>query len=252
VTVTFSDQVRSLVQRQGSTAEDDLLFQPLTSYSQHQTANPGARPAATFHVVLAGTIEAFHKPFSRVDVALAHAYRQHRREPPIHECAAWRLARSLGGEVEEIVAPTVMRHLHGEWGSLASRWYGDAATIKPMLQRPDQCLAAAFFDSLIAQQDRHLGNIRWDDGKQHLGLFDHGYAFADPGATLNESAFVAWRWQQGKEALGQWEHDALIDLLGSHDLHGMTEFLQSRRANALEDRARRMLQSGRILVLGDF
>jgi hypothetical protein len=38
------------------------------------------------------------------------------------------------------------------------------------------CLPAAFFDSLIAQQDRQPGNWRWDDNR--LTLIDHGYAFA--------------------------------------------------------------------------
>jgi hypothetical protein len=78
----------------------------------------------------------------------------------------------------------VLRAYAGEDGALslqASGWPGDPAPT----QNPTWCLPAAFFDSLIAQQDRHSGNWRWDGNR--LTLIDHGYAFALPGLILNHS-----------------------------------------------------------------
>ena len=56
---------------------------------------------------------------------------------------------------------------------------------------PDDCIAAAFFDSLIGQQDRHRGNYRWDATNEKLGLIDRGFAFAHaPDQYFNRSVFV--------------------------------------------------------------
>jgi hypothetical protein len=121
-----------------------------------------------------------------------------------------------------------------------------------MIHRPDQSLAAAFFDSLIAQQDRHMGNFRWDSATQHLGLFDHGLAFALPGNEFNASCFVEWRWNTGRQALEQWELDALTALVRSHDLHGLTTMLRPDRATRLEERAHQMARLGSILPLKAF
>lgn len=251
--MSYSDQVQRLVDRQGSVVENDLLNLQITSYTQHQTAHPGAAPEQTFHVTLDWTIEAFHKPFKFVNVALAGQFDQHHREPPINDCVAWRLAHAIGGTPEEIVAPTVMRFHDPEgWGGLSKKWRGVGQTMEPMLKRPDQSRATAFFDCLIGQQDRHFGNIRWDDTNQHLGLFDHGFAFAVPGHRFNHSAFVQWRWGQGQQALDQWEKDALDELLQSHDLHGLADFLRDLRAEALEERAKRMLAGGEILPFREF
>lgn len=253
--VSYNDQVRRLLDRQGSIAENDLIHLPIVSYAQHQTPNPGAAPEQTFHVVLGSNwqIEAFHKPFGRVNVALAGQFNQHHREPPINDCAAWRLAHEIGGIIEEIVAPTVMRfHPNEGWGGLSKKWHGQGQTSEPMIQRPDQAKATAFFDSLVGQQDRHFGNIRWDQANHHLGLFDHGFSFAVPGQRFNHSKFVEWRWNQGTEGLENWEEDALVQLRKSHDLHGLADFLRAERAQALESRAQRMLASGSILRLGEF
>ena len=117
---------------------------------------------------------------------------------------------------------------------------------------PPQCRAAAFFDCVVAQQDRHLGNLRWDAATRRLGLYDHGYAFALPGDYLNASVFVDWRHGQGQPHLEQWERDTLDQLLGSGDLLGVGDMLPSDRADALEDRARRMRQVDEVLTAGQF
>jgi hypothetical protein len=118
---------------------------------------------------------------------------------------------------------------------------------------PDDCLAAAFFDSLIGQQDRHRGNYRRDAGNEKLGLIDHGYAFAHlPDQYFNRSVFVEWRWDAARGDLTEAEREALEGLLASGDLHGLERFLLPEEAEALASRAKRMLERGAILDLGEF
>jgi hypothetical protein len=126
-------------------------------------------------------------------------------------------------------------------------------------KRTNQCCggpiwtkAVGFFDALIAQQDRHLGNMRWDSGSQRLGLFDHGYAFAVPGDYFNHSAFVEWRWNAGQQRLDAWEVAALQGLLNSYELHAVAPMLAPHRAQRLEERAQLMLASGAILARGQW
>jgi hypothetical protein len=249
--MSYQTQAQAIIDRQGSLVENDLIYLEITSYQQHQTMHPGAKPAATYHVVLEGRVEAFHKPFVNSNVPLADFYGHHRLEPSIHECVAWRLAHALGAPLDDIVAPTVMRDHEGNWGSLSLRQAGyGGSTIDPQVGNPSQSLAAAFFDSLIGQQDRHAGNLRWDAATTHLGLFDHGYCFANPGDLFNQSMFVRWRWDIGQEALQSWEVAALRDLLDSHDHLGMADFLRPGRLRNLLARAALILSAGVILGEG--
>jgi len=93
----------------------------------------------------------------------------------------------------DVVAPTVLREINGEAGSLSAQQFGAPNDSRPFLQAAALAGTAAFMDSLVAQQDRHGGNARWDDGNQKLGLIDHGYTFALPGHRLNAAWFVDWR-----------------------------------------------------------
>jgi hypothetical protein len=247
---SFQDRVAALVARQGTPAEDHLLGEQIVSYQPHGTAQPGVN--RVLHVGLESGREAFHKPFSGIDVPTAMHYGHHPDEVPLNECAAWRLAHALGHPVSRLVAPCVLRAHEGEAGSLSGRKYGLPCSDEPFRRAPDDCLAAAFFDSLIAQQDRHRGNYRWDSGVQELGLIDHGYSFAVPGQLFNHSAFVAWRRATTRETLVVWERDALQRLLASTDLHGLRLFLEDHRAEAVARRADRMLQTGTILGPGQF
>jgi hypothetical protein len=109
-------------------------------------------------------------------------------------CAAWRLAHRLGPPYSRLVAPCVLREHEGEAGALSARQYGLSLTPAPFERVPEDCFAAAFFDSLIAQQDRHRGNYRWDPENDKLGLIDHGFSFAhQPDQFFNRSVFVTWR-----------------------------------------------------------
>jgi DNA-binding XRE family transcriptional regulator len=157
-----------------------------------------------------------------VHVANAIAYGQTDETPPLHEAVSWRLAVALGPPWDEIVVPCVLREYASEDGSLSLRAIGWPRDTAPTLN-PTWCLPAAFFDSLIAQQDRHDGNWRWD-GNQ-LTLIDHGYTFALPRAILNYSDFVAARHGRGAASLLTEEHDGLDRLLSDSDLLGMARFL---------------------------
>jgi hypothetical protein len=211
------------------------------------TTSPGVN--ATKQLELAGGAIVFHKPFSGVHVANAIAYGQTDETPPLHEAVSWRLAVALGPPWDEIVVPCVLREYAGEDGSLSLRAIGWPRDTAPTLN-PTWCLPAAFFDSLIAQQDRHDGNWRWD-GNQ-LTLIDHGYSFALPRAILNYSDFVAARHRHGAASLLTEEREALTRLLNDSDLLGMAQFLVPARAQALADRAQLMLHRGEILRPSEF
>lgn len=244
------DPLAELRGRQGATAvEHDLLTSGVQVYSPIVTT-PGANTTAS--VLLTSGREAFHKTFAGVNRTLAHAYGQGEDTPPVHECCAWRLAIALGPPYAELVAVTVLRDINGQDGALIDRRFGQkgaAAVVAPPLP---QRLAAAFFDSLIAQQDRHTGNLRWDAGTGLLGLIDHGYAFARPGDHCNASVFVGHRIGSGHAGLTGAETAALGQLVASSDALGLDQVLEPSRLAALLDRADRMLATGSILPVGVF
>jgi hypothetical protein len=212
------------------------------------TSRPSAPGSPAPPVSVCGRV-VFHKPFSGVHVANALAYGQTDETPPLHDAVAWRLALALGSPWKELVAPCVLREYAGEHGALslqAPGWPGDPAPT----QNPTWCLPAAFFDSLIAQQDRHSGNWRWDGNR--LTLIDHGYAFALTGHILNHTDLVGARHIHSAATLLPEERDALDRLLGDPHLLGMANLLLEDRAEALADRARRMLDRDEVLRPGEF
>lgn len=245
--MNIDSQVAALKAAQGALPVEQRMLGEAFVGPPAPTSTPGMN--TTKRLALVGGDVVFHKPFSGVQVANAIAFGQTGETPPLHEAASWRLAVVLGPPWEEIVAPCVLREYAGEDGSLslrASGWPRDAA---PTLA-PTWCLPAAFFDSLIAQQDRHADNWRWDGS--HLTLIDHGYTFALPGAILNYSDFVVARHGHGAAGLLTEERDALTRLLSNSDLLGMARFLLSDRAQALADRAHLMLERDEILRPGEF
>jgi hypothetical protein len=231
-------------------AEVTLISDEVSVNTPHATSVPGVN--STYFVVLRGGTVAFHKPFSGVASATAHAFSQTRDSPSMHECAAWRLAFALGPPWVRMVPTCVLRSIgtQGE-GSLCSQQLGLHPDPTP-LGIPDLCDPAAFFDSLIGQQDRHPGNYRWEAGAGHLGLIDHGFAFARFGDRLNASVFVARRWNEGRQGLSSREVSALGRLVAETDLFGLRLILEVDRASALLDRAKRMLRDGGVLPVGSF
>jgi hypothetical protein len=245
--VNIDPQIAAVKAAQGTLPVEQRMLSEGFVGSPAPTSSPGMN--TTMQLELAGGEIVFHKPFSGVDVANAIAFGQTDETPPLHEVVAWRLAAALGSPWQEIVAPCVLRDYAGEEGSLslqASGWPRDAA---PTVN-PTWCLPAAFFDSLIAQQDRHDANWRWD--AERLTLIDHGYAFALPGDIPNHYEFVAARHRYGAADLLAQERQVLLRLLGHHELLGMALFLLPERAQALADRARRMLERDEVLLPKEF
>jgi hypothetical protein len=247
--MSFDDRIRELEDQQGTPDESHLLYERVIAYAPAGT-NPGVNQ--TFKAVLESGHVGYHKPFAGVSSVHASAFQQHPDEVPINECAAWRLAFRLGGPFRDVVAPTVLREISGEAGSLSAEQVGTLNDQRLFFAAPELALAAAFIDSLIAQQDRHGGNSRWDHGNRKLGLIDHGYTFALPGHRLNAAWFVGWRWNVGRQSLEQVEADTIDRLLQSGDLLGLRRFMLPDRADQLEDRAQRMLAARSILPAADF
>ncbi len=142
--------------------------------------------------------EAIFKPLGGVDQRVAAHYGHRPEETLLHECAAWQLAKLLGPPYSEMVPACVWREFQGVWGDvegvLALKVSGDWFHFdRPFAAAPDQCMAAALFDSVSAQQDRHAANYLWDEAQQRLHLIDHGYGFAREGDPSNVTMFVAWR-----------------------------------------------------------
>jgi hypothetical protein len=226
--------------------ESELLNSPFVG-APRSPSTPGVNE--TFELALASGKRVFHKSFQGVEVTNALGYGQGRETPPLHECAAWRLAAELGDPLRQIICPCVLRDFDGTDGSLALEapgWPNDETPLRD----PQWCDPAAFFDSLIAQQDRHGGNWRWDG--QALTLYDHGYTFAVPGQILVNGRFVPQRHSDGRAALAGWEKDALQQLVSSPSLLGMVFILEPHRAEALRDRAGRMLHRNEILAFKEF
>jgi hypothetical protein len=232
---------------QGAVSPEHAMLNDAFVGPPRSPSSPGLNK--TEQLALANGFQVFHKSFSGVNATYAPAYGQGLETPPLHECAAWRLAAELGGPLKGIVTPCVLREYDGEDGSLALRAAGDPNRSEPR-QDPAWCDPAALFDSLIAQQDRHGGNYRWDG--QRLTLYDHGYTFACPGHLPNNGVFIEERHAQGRAALAGWEQEALQRLIQSPAMLGMVLLLEPHRAGALRSRAEKMLLQGEILAWGDF
>ncbi len=169
----------------------------------------------------------------------------------LHEAIAWRIAREFGHPFDTLVAPCVLRAI----GGIDPMAPGALSAIhgKPLRQgfatwqdvfNFDRagCASAAFFDSLIGQQDRNPGNVRFDYQARSCRLIDHGYAFARHGDPINISPLVGCRAQIADVRLDQPEIDALHMLFSSGDLCAARDGLDPARAAALERRAESMLQ----------
>jgi hypothetical protein len=250
--MALQGQVNAILAQQGATPiEADLLTSPVV---EHDAAGGGT--SETYRVRLASGTIAFHKPFTGVDVALADDFgHEDPDQVPVNEAAAWRLAAALGKPVSRLVCVCVLRTIAYEPGSLSLRVPGEPWSVcdgrqAGLSEIPFQAGAAAFFDSLVAQQDRHNGNFFFDG--ETLGLIDHGFTFARPGDHLNYTNIVEWRHHYGDPTLTTWEHAALDRLLAGRDLLGLRAMLQPDRAAALEDRAQRIKTSGRILPPGRY
>lgn len=214
-----------------------------------------------YEIVLETGLTAFFKPLNAYQSAatpLKRALLNYGHDPVstlISECAAWQLAKRLGGRWEELVAPTVLRSVkfagsHGEVGSLALFRAGETRKRGYFHAVPEQAAAGAFFDCLSGQQDRNPGNVLWHEERSRIHLIDHGFAFARHGDRTGHLELTAWRWHQGSHDLDDAELSAVSDLT-EDDLGDLRGYLAKDRADTLFSRAQRLLQGRTILPPGE-
>ncbi|MFK0074610.1 hypothetical protein [Arthrobacter woluwensis] len=206
----------------------------------------------TRRVILADGTVGFFKSFEGLDKSCADAYGHEDQLQPIHEAAGWQLAKNLGPEFQGMVPTCVVREVDGKVGSLAIFAPGVQGHFARSTPPAAAVEKAAFFDALIGQQDRHRGNYLYHQGEKRLSLIDHGFTFALKASRCNQSVFTRRRRHGGKMALKAYEKRDLKRLLASEDLWGLEKILEPERATALRERAKRMLDSGKILDEGEY
>lgn len=212
----------------------------------------GARGVnAIQRLALEGGGEGYFKPFSGTEQDIARSYGDHTNQQPIHEVAAWQLARNLGTEYASIVAHCGLRQHNGEWGSMSLGAPGTAfASVRPekvkeILATPEtkkQFHDAAFLDALTGNQDRHGGNFLASN--RGITLIDHGFAFS--ASPWVESTLLEYRVRGDAHELTDRESALLTSFLDSKDANGMEGILEPHRVEAMRKRAKAMLDKGSV------
>lgn len=195
---------------------------------------------------------AYHKPISGMEEELAEEYGlENTGEQAVHEVAAWRVARAMGGPYDRLVAPTVMREVDGHLGSTSLELPGRQPSMTDYnapgdedLVRADAWDAAALFDAVIGNQDRHPGNVM-HRGDGTPGLFDHGLAFRSPGDYVNDARIQDARLRSNPE-LTTSELATLRSLRQDSTLGGVVAFLPRHRVDAMRARVDHMITTGQI------
>jgi hypothetical protein len=206
--------------------------------------------------------EAFHKPHDGMRThpaigrpAWAHYGHRSAAATGVNECAAWRLARSMGAPWDTLVPTAVMRWLPsgggivGGWGPLIRKGLGPSGDVTPFDVR-QLCRPAALFDALIGQQDRHLSNQRFEATTGRLTLIDHGFAFPGGRWRFNASAFLRRRHDDDGAKLDADEVTLLGELPRQPVWADLDLILSPQQMEALEWRRTRMLQTKRLLPAG--
>lgn len=238
-----------LATTRGSGLEQAMLREPVALVSPNGTGNAGVSP--TFVVVYESARRAIFKTFEHQSVPTCSVYDQDRYDVPVHEVAAWRLAHALGGRWEQMVPTCVLRALDVGAGALVN-WRDGGPDLRVFEEAREQVHAAAFWDALIGQQDRHARNVRFDRQERRLALIDNGFAFARPADRFNASVFLAHRRSQNQSLLTGEEKEALENLLASDSRYGLAEFLAPDRFEAFDARAEIMLEKGMLSLPGAF
>jgi hypothetical protein len=237
----------------GTAKEQELLRErviEIGSAISDTTVNTTAPPL----VVLETRETAFFKRFCDQKAAVCRLYNQDRLDAVLNEVIAWRLAYAMGDPWRQLLPTAVLRKIEGLGGALVRDRAGknDPAAY---VEAESQVMAAGFWDALIGNQDRNTRNYRYEAGPKRLALIDHGFAFARPGDLMNPNAaaFFAYRRRQPTgHVLMPRELSAVEALLDSGNLHGLREFLTVDRADALQARAEKMLQSKVLPAIGAF
>jgi hypothetical protein len=153
----------------------------------------------------------------------------------------------MGWPWDQLVPAAVLRDIPGLGGGALIDFRTGSPRVAVFDRVAAQASAAAFWDALAGQQDRHANNYRYDASTDRLSLIDHAFAFARPGDLCPNAMFLVAR--RARNQTGLRGHEiAALDALLSGDLHGLRGYLAEERADALEARAERMLR-GRCLPL---
>jgi hypothetical protein len=171
----------------------------------------------------------------------------------IAECAAWQLAKHLGGPWSEIAVPTVMKFPQlpdigrVEVGGAVLFRGGNAGKQGFYQAVPELAAAGAFFDALIGQQDRNKGNVLWYPERDTIYLIDHSFSFGKARGNTGASDLVDWRWNHGNQELGERELEVLQRLLESEYTLTLSRFVAPDRVEGLRARAERMFEARRLV-----
>lgn len=243
-TPELDDQIRAAVSRTGTHRDERSMAKGSMLSS---TRAPGGSNE-TSRVVLDNGMVGFHKPFDGVDDSTAGFYGHDSPQQQIHEVAAWLVAREMGEPWKQLVPPVILREVGGRLGSFAMERGGVGRRHPDEVEVSDRH-AAAFFDALIGQQDRHPNNYLVAGDR--VSLIDHGYSFARGGDFLNHSFFQSSRCADPSALLLKGsEVDALDRFLASADSWGLEGVLEPERLEAMRWRASEMRTTGRILPAG--
>jgi hypothetical protein len=243
VPTDHSRRVDHLLRMQGHDPSEQILIDgEIVDYGEHQTQAKGGTYLAEF----ADGSLAYHKRHDLLDRPTVGDFGHSIDTPPLHECAAWHLAKALGPRYARLLPVTVYRKIDDEWGSLAAAQPGRKPAVgATFMGAPEEVNDAGFFDALIGQQDRHANNLLWDDAEGRLRLIDHGFCF--PGGSTGPHRIRTWKLQnqrrQKKLALDEEELALINRVLGSDDLLGIQPLLEPERGNEMTRRLKLLLTS---------
>ena len=256
ITVQLQERTDAALEGQKLPLEEGVMISQAVA-SQVLTPDTSGHTSTVWRVMLADGHRGYFK--AQDSSLIAAQFGHDPDEVFLNDCAAWRLASALGAPFSQLLPPCVVRTIGGETGSLIAHRSksDDWIEIEELYEtQTAQCAAAAFFDSLIGQQDRHDGNYRYDVTSGRLSLTDHGFSF--PGGTdlnqwrFNASFFVEQRHLRGESALSESEVAALEFLTRSPAFANLHELLGADRSARLIERAHTMLNDGAILALGQW
>lgn len=243
VSAASAPRVAEMIKQQGKTFQERALMRTDSASRSAKAFRGGVNETVKLEYEDGTT--GYFKPFDGLDERCARDYGQEDNLQPLHEAAAWQLAREMGPPHSQLVAPCVMVEYEGSLGSVS---YGVPGRPGHAEAAPDeqQLADAAFFDCLIGQQDRHEGNYLVDN--RGITLIDHGFGFSRPGTDVfNVSRLVERRHLNGEGHLSRDEIGKLSAFLDSPNGHGMKDYLEPERYKAMKWRARQMLEKGRVL-----
>ncbi len=195
-------------------------------------------------------VRAFFKPANGMRQRSLEIFGQTRASCVLAEALAWRLAVVLGAPYETLVAPCVLRFFDAidrdAPGALSLACPGVDGSYAPADEVPEQWAAAALFDALSGQQDRHSGNWLWDEESRALHLIDHGYSFARRGDHSANSEILRVRRQRGSLGLSDSELGLLGRIVDDPGVRAVEGVLSVSRARSLRARALAMAAPPRL------